>query len=223
MKIDITVDDRVIQGDSGSNLLEVCLENNIHIPNLCHIKGIKRPLAACRLCFVEIEGEKKPTLSCTRDITGGMVVRTDSDAVRQLQRSALELLLSVHKVDCGHCPANKDCELQRLAKRLKVGLKPGRLDRHLKEPEVIDSHPVLDYYPNRCVLCGKCVYICSEKNERPFLSFINRGLDTTISLHWDEEAKEFPCDSCLACVDICPVKAIVPKGLQQKENPNTNP
>lgn len=214
MKVNLTVDNKVIQGDWGRNLLEVCLENGIYIPNLCYIKGIKRPLASCRLCFVEIEGEETPVLSCTQIVTGGMVIRTDSEPVKHLQRSALELLLSVHKIDCAHCPANKNCELQGLARRLKVGLKSGHLEKHLKEPEIIDSHPILDYYPNRCVLCGKCEYICSERHERPFLSFINRGLDTMIGLHWDEDTKEIPCDTCLACVDICPVKAIIPRTLE---------
>jgi len=211
MKVSLTVDNRVIQGDAGQNLLQVCLENGIHIPNLCYLDGIKRPLASCRLCFVEIEGERSPVTSCTQSVMGGMVIRTDSVAVRQLQASALELLLSVHKVDCGHCPANKRCELQRLARVLKVGLKSGALDKHLKEREISDSHPRLNYYPNRCVLCGKCEYICRERNERPFLSFIKRGLDTVISLHWDEAGLEIPCDRCLACIDICPVKAITVK------------
>jgi bidirectional [NiFe] hydrogenase diaphorase subunit len=210
MKVSLTVDNRVIQGNAGDNLLQVCLENGIHIPNLCHIDGIKRPLASCRLCFVEIEGEKGPVTSCSHSVTAGMVVRTGSESVRQLQRSALELLLSVHKVDCVHCPANKNCELQKLARTLKISLKTGAFDKHLKEDEVTDAHPRLNYYPNRCVLCGKCEYICREKNEKPFLSFIKRGLDTVISLHWEQDT-EIPCDNCLACIDICPVGAITAK------------
>jgi len=213
MKVSLTIDNRVIQADSGQNLLQVCLENGIHIPNLCYIDGIKRPLASCRLCFVEIEGERDPVTSCTQSVTGGMVVRTDSEPVRRLQVGALELLLSVHKVDCGHCPVNKNCELQRLARILKVGLKPGAFGKHLKEIGINDSHPCLDYYPNRCVLCGKCEYICGERNERPCLSFIKRGLDTMISLYREEDSLENPCDRCLACVDICPVGAIAAKIL----------
>jgi len=212
MKVSLMVDNRAILAEEGQNLLKVCLENGIHVPNLCHLDGIKRPLASCRLCFVEIEGEKAPVTACTQSVIGGMVVRTDSEAVRQLQRSALELLLSVHKVDCGHCPANKNCELQRTARILKTGLKSGDLDKHFKDVEIIESHPLFNYYPNRCVLCRKCVYICREKNEKPFLSFIKRGLDTVVSFNWEECSSEIPCDRCLACIDICPVGAIVRKG-----------
>jgi bidirectional [NiFe] hydrogenase diaphorase subunit len=214
MKVKLRVDNRLIQGDTGQNLLEVCIENGFHIPNLCYIDGIKRPIASCRLCFVEIVGEKMPVTACTQNVTGGMEVRTDSVSVRRLQRSALEMLLSVHNVDCGHCPANKKCELQRLARVLKVNLKPGSLDKNLKEIEINDSHPFLNYYPNRCVLCGKCEYICRESNERQTLSLIKRGLDTTISLNWEEDLKAVRCARCFACVDICPVGAITAKNRE---------
>jgi bidirectional [NiFe] hydrogenase diaphorase subunit len=89
-----------------------------------------------------------------------MVVRTDTPAVRRLQKTGLRLLLSVHVVDCKSCPANKNCELQNLAKFLKVGLKPKTLKRYFKQPEADDTHPYLSYYPNRCVLCRKCLQVC---------------------------------------------------------------
>lgn len=210
MKVSITVDNREVEAFSGQNLLQACLENGIYIPHLCYVEGIQRPLASCRLCFVEIEGERAPVTACTQTVIGGMIVRTDTEPVRQLQRRGLELLLSVHDVDCAHCPANKRCELQKLARFLKVKLKQETFDRHLKDTGIIDSHPVLDYYPNRCVLCGKCEYICRENHERPILSFIKRGLSTEISLYRHEEY-ELPCACCLACVDICPVGAILAK------------
>jgi len=211
MKVSLRVDNRLIHADSGRNLLEVCIENSIYIPNLCYINGIKRPLASCRLCYVEIKGGKMPVTACTQNVTGDMEVRTDSPSVRRLQRSALEMLLSVHKVDCGHCPANKKCELQRLARALKINFKSGSLEKHLKETAVDDSHPFLNYFPNRCVLCGKCEYICRERNKKPLVSFIKRGLDTMICLNWEEDKLEIRCANCYACVDICPAGAITAK------------
>jgi predicted molibdopterin-dependent oxidoreductase YjgC len=98
-----------------------------------------------------------------------------------------------------------------LARVLKVNLKPGPLDKKLKEIEINDSHPFLNHYPNRCVLCGKCEYICRESNERQPLSLIKRGLDTMISLNWEEDLKAVRCARCFACVDICPVGAITAK------------
>lgn len=217
MKVKLRVDNKLIEGNSGQNLLEVCIENGIYIPNMCYIEGIKRPLASCRLCYVEIKGEKLPVTACTQTVTGGMEIRTDSLSVRRLQRSALEMLLSVHKVDCGHCPANKKCELQKLARVLKVNLKSAPLEKHLKGIEVDDTHPFLSYYPDRCVLCGKCEYVCKERNQKPLLSFVKRGLDTTITLYWGEHDPEILCSNCFACVDICPVGALIAKNREAQD------
>ena len=127
----LRVDNREIEAREGISLLEACLDSGIYIPNLCHIHGAENPSASCRLCFVEIEGEDKPIPSCTVKARDGIIVKTDTPSVRRLQRTAFKLLMSVHRVDCGHCPANKKCELQRIAKFLKVGLKSKYLELHL--------------------------------------------------------------------------------------------
>jgi bidirectional [NiFe] hydrogenase diaphorase subunit len=166
------------------------------------------------MCFVEIEGERQPVPSCTVLVKDHMVVKTDTPSVRQLQRTALRFLLSVHHVDCKNCQANKKCELQRMAKFLKVGLKPKSLGIHLKEMEIDRSHPFLDYYPNRCVLCGKCVHVCREKNGQSALTFSKRGFDTVISFYGVKDLAALECKNCNACIEICPVGA-----LALKENP----
>jgi bidirectional [NiFe] hydrogenase diaphorase subunit len=211
--IKLTIDNREIQAQEGSVLLKVCLDNDIYIPNLCYMNGMKVSPASCRLCFVEIEGERGPVTSCTVNVKEGMVVRTDTDAVRHLQRASLQLLLSVHHVDCAHCPANKKCELQNMAKFLKVGLKSKQLEIHLKDLEVNQDHPCLDYYPNRCVLCGRCVSVCKDKHDRPFLTFAKRGLDTVISLYGEDDPSNMPCGECLACVEVCPVSALMQRKI----------
>ena len=210
------VDSREIEVKDGIPLIEACLDNGIYIPNLCHIQGTDNPSASCRLCFIEIEGEDKPVPSCTVMAKDGMRVKTDTPAVRRLQRTAFKLLMSVHHVDCGHCPANRKCELQRIAKFLKVGLKPKHLEPHLKEAEVDESHPFLDYYPNRCVLCGKCIAVCKEKHGRAFLTFAKRGLETVVSSYVEKDGSNLPCGNCLACIAICPVGAIILKDSPHK-------
>ncbi len=214
--VKLLVDNIEVEVDEGKNLLQACLDNDIYIPNLCYIDGINRVSASCRLCFVDIEGVDQPVTSCTVRVEEGMVVKTDTPPVRRLQRTALQLLLSVHVVDCGHCPANKKCELQRIARFLKIGLKPKRLEQFLKEPGIDTDHPFLDYYPNRCVLCGRCVHVCRNSRERSFLAFARRGFDTIISFYGENEAPDLSCGDCFACVEICPVGALVPK---EKEVP----
>ena len=218
------VDNKEIEAQQGTTLLKACLDNDIYIPNLCYLDGMDPPSVSCRMCFVEIEGERHPVPSCSVLVKDGLVIKTDTPEVRQLQRTALRFLLSVHHVDCKNCQANKKCELQRMAKFLKVGLKPKRLGIHLKETEIDRSHPFLDYYPNRCVLCGKCVHVCREKNGQSALTFSKRGFDTVISFYGAADLEALECETCHACRDICPVGALALKesvpDLQEAEDPD---
>ena len=211
----LRVDGKEIETKQGTTLLQGCLDNDIYIPNLCFLESMEDPSASCRMCFVEIEGEKHPITSCTVYVKDDMVVKTDTPAVRQLQRTALRLLLSVHHVDCKHCPANKKCELQRIAKFLKVGLKPKGLERYLQETEIDRNHPFINHYPNRCVLCGKCVHICRRQHGQSVWTFAQRGFDTVISAYGEAGASSLTCEKCDACVKICPVGALTFKDVQE--------
>lgn len=211
MTITLQIDNKKINVAEGSNLLEACLQNDIYIPNLCYLEGMDHPPASCRLCFVEIEGEIHPTPSCAVRVCNAMIVRTDTPHVRRLQKSALQLLLSVHKVDCKNCPANRKCALQDMAKFLKTALKVKHLDLFIKDIEIDQHHPFLDYYPNRCVLCGRCVYVCRHQQNRMELTFAQRGFDTVIGFFGNPQAMPTSCDACRACVAVCPVAALLPK------------
>jgi len=211
MKVTITVDEKPLEVEADSNLLQACLDNGIYIPNLCHLQNQLEPHASCRLCFVEVDRGDQPVAACTVQVKDQMIVRTDTPDVRRLQKTGLRLLLSVHHVDCKNCPANKKCVLQDLAKFLKVGLKPKHLEQHLKEPAIVDDHPHLTYYPNRCVLCGKCLQICRTVNGNAMLAFAQRGFDTVISFYGGAGSAETACDTCAACIEICPVAALLPK------------
>jgi len=209
--IRLLVDDTEIETEEEKTLLQVCLDNDIYIPNLCYLENTDSPHASCRLCFVEIGGDARPVASCTVKIRENMTVRTDTPAVRQLQRTAFQFFMSTHLAECRNCPANKQCELQKIAKFLKVGLKSKGIGQRLKEPVVDESHPLFNYYPNRCVLCGKCIHICRSRHGQAFLTFARRGIDTVISFYGENDVSKIPGGKCMACVEICPVKAITLK------------
>jgi NADH dehydrogenase/NADH:ubiquinone oxidoreductase subunit G len=209
--VTITVDDKPIEVEAGSNLLSACLANGIYIPHLCYIEKLQPPAASCRLCFVEVEGRSGPVLACAVAVEEPLTVRTDTSAVRRLQKAGLQLLLSVHRIECKNCPANRRCELQRIAKFLKVGLKPGKLPQRFKQPEIDPGHPCLNYYPNRCVLCGKCVHACRAQQRDVVLTFARRGFDTVVGYYGLSDNPAHACQDCRACVDVCPVAALLPK------------
>jgi NADH dehydrogenase/NADH:ubiquinone oxidoreductase subunit G len=209
--ITLQIDNKTIEAVEGANLLETCLDAGIYVPNLCHLAGMDHPPASCRLCFVEVEGTDHPLCACRIPVDPGMVVRTGTAQVRQLQKTALQLLLSVHDVDCKNCPANRRCALQDMARFLKVALKSKEIDACLKKVDIDRSHPRLDYYPNRCVLCGKCVYVCQQQHRRAELTFARRGFNTVISFFDLQDEAPAVCQTCQACAEVCPVAALIPK------------
>jgi predicted molibdopterin-dependent oxidoreductase YjgC len=114
-------------------------------------------------------------------------------------------------VDCRNCRANRNCELQRIAKFLKVGLKQKTLEQIIDDTTIDENHPCLNFFPNRCVLCGKCIYVCQKQNGKAFLTFAKRGIDTVISFYGAGDLPTISCGGCNDCVKICPVSAITLK------------
>jgi NADH dehydrogenase/NADH:ubiquinone oxidoreductase subunit G len=207
--VSIQVDGKPLTAGEGEVLLKVCLDNGIYIPHLCYLEGIDPLPVSCRLCFVEIDGQDRPAPSCRISVKEGLVVQTDTPGVRRLQRTGLKLLLSTHHVDCKNCPANRKCALQDMARFLKVGLKSKTA--YLKDPPVRSDHPHLDYYVNRCVLCGRCVEICRTRQQHPELTFIKRGFETVIGFFGHNAAKSPDWATYGACIEACPVGALLMK------------
>ena len=206
-RIKLTIDGVPIRAKHGEKVLFAALDAGIYIPNLCAISSV-RPHAGCRLCFVEIEGRPELVTACTEEVAEGAIVHTDGPRVRRLQRTALELLLASHPIECKTCPANKHCELQNIASFLKVNLNTKRFRKKLRDLPVDDSHPDIILDPNMCVVCGKCIWACVEQRGIGALNYAFRGDRTIISAFGGDLLVDTRCDGCGLCADVCPVGAI---------------
>ena len=215
--VTLTIDGVEVKAQEGVNLLWAALDNGLYIPNLCAVREVDPPFASCRLCFVEIEGRSAPVTACTETVSDNMVVRLNTPRVERLRNTAFELLLSHHHLDCRNCAKNRDCELQNIASRLGLKLRLKRFRQIPREVPIDSSHPLFTYDPNKCVICGKCVWACHEQGTG-ILDFAFRGIDTIVTTLAGIPLAEAGCNSCLACVAVCPVGALVAKpGVSIKE------
>jgi len=207
--VSLTIDGRKIRAAPGQTVLWAALDNGIYIPNLCAIRERAEPSAACRLCFVEVEGEVSPVPACTVPVAEGMVVNTQGERALRLARTGLELLLASHPVDCACCAANGSCELQNIARHLGVKLNTKRFTKIVPELPVDSTSPLFVYDPNKCVLCGRCVWLCCEKLGIGAIGFAYRGFHRMVTTFGDEPMGRSGCENCSECVTVCPVGALV--------------
>ncbi len=207
-KVSLTIDGKKVTAPQGEKVLWAALNNGIYIPNLCGRRDVSEPAASCRMCWVEVGGKSKPVTACTETVEPGMVVNTRGAAALRLARTALELLLASNVVDCAHCPANGSCELQKIAAHLGVKLKTRRFRKILRNLEVDSSSPEFIYDPNKCVLCGQCIWVCRERLGIGALGFAHRGFKRRMTTFGDEPMAESACQDCGECVASCPTGAL---------------
>jgi NADH dehydrogenase/NADH:ubiquinone oxidoreductase subunit G len=210
--IEITIDDREVKTEQGTRILKAATDAGIYIPNLCYLPEADLPFGGCRLCYVEVEGRGLVT-ACTQPATKGMVVYTQTPEVNRVRQTAYKLLITYHDLDCRSCWKNKKCQLQKLAPKLKVKLKkPKEFSRLPGDLVPLDTtNPFFTYDHNRCILCGKCVWVCHKKIGETLIDFANRGYETRLALSSDISLIEEKCALCGECVAICPTAALQPQ------------
>jgi iron-only hydrogenase group A len=206
--IAITVDGASALVDSGSSLLEACAAAGAKVPTLCHLKDISTN-ASCGVCVVEVEGAKSLVRACVGAVAEGMKVSTSSPRVMRARRSAVELLLANHPADCLTCARSGSCELQEAAQTL--GIRTLRFGRTRPAPELDLSTDGLVRDNDKCILCGRCVAVCSEVQGVSAIGFAGRGNRTKISTFMDRGLGSSPCVQCGQCSVVCPTGAITEK------------
>jgi len=206
--VTLTIDGQKVSVAPGTTILEAASQMGVSVPTLCHhpdqaVKGV------CRVCVVEIEGARTFQTACTYPVAEGMVVRTNSPALREARRTIVELMLSTHPDDCLKCERNLRCELQDLAAQL--GVREISFPRIVKDrPEDLSSPAVLRD-PTKCISCRRCVYTCNEVQQVGILHPVNRGWESYIAPAWEKGLMDINCTLCGQCIHACPVGAIYEK------------
>jgi bidirectional [NiFe] hydrogenase diaphorase subunit len=218
--VTLTIDGHAVAMAADATLLEAARDVGLPLPTLCFLEGLS-PVAACRLCLVEIEGESRPQPACVTPVRDGQVVRTDTPLLADLRRSVVELLFTEGNHVCAVCVANGHCELQDLA--VAVGMDHSRLPYRFPERSVDLSHPLFGLDHNRCILCTRCVRVCDEIEGAHVWDVGWRGEHCRIisGLHqpWGEVDA---CTDCGKCVQVCPTGALFHKG-EGTEDKHANP
>ena len=204
--INLTIDNQKVAVEPGTTILEAAQKIGAKIPTLCYLKDIN-VVGACRICLVEVEGAKTFIPSCVAPVAEGMVVRTNTPAVIKARKLVLELILSDHPMECLTCLRNQNCELQDLAR--EFGITEVRFDGAKSEYPIDDSSPAITRDPRKCILCRRCISVCSNVQTVTALCAENRGFETLIAPAFNEKLANMECVQCGQCSLVCPTGAII--------------
>jgi len=207
--VQLTINNIKVNAEDGMTILDAAKSVGIHIPTLCHLKDLA-PTGACRICVVEVQGQRNLTPSCAFPVYDGMVVETNSPRVRRARKTIVELLIENHPQDCLICVRNKNCELQNLSEKYSV-----REHRYVGESKnhAIDiSSASMERDPAKCILCGRCVRVCHEVQKVGAIDFTNRGFSTIVTTPYNKGINVSDCILCGQCILVCPTAALREKG-----------
>ena len=207
-----TIDDKEVFCEEGWTILQAARSVDIYIPVLCNFPDISI-IGSCRVCSVEIEGEKLLYSACSTPVKNGMKIYSNSDRVINARKLIVEMILSHHFGDCLTCDSSGECKLEKYAYDFGVSGKLFVKNEYSDEINGIDDkNPLILMDRGKCILCGICIRVCEEWTHRSALSFVNKGSKTMVSTLYNkglEENKE--CIFCGNCITACPVGALSEK------------
>ncbi|CAM5466033.1 Putative formate dehydrogenase [Mycolicibacterium aubagnense] len=223
-QVTLTVDGFTVTVPEGTSIMRASMDAGIAIPKLCATDMVDA-FGSCRLCLVEIEGRNGTPSSCTTPVAPGMVVRTQTERLKDIRRGVMELYISDHPLDCLTCAANGNCELQTQAG--VVGLRDVRYgyegDNHVFKKNDGEANfrwmakdefnPYFTYDPSKCIVCSRCVRACEEVQGTFALTIEGRGFDSRVSPGMHEHFIDSECVSCGACVQACPTATLTEKSV----------
>ncbi len=213
--IQLTIDGREVRAIEGSMLVDAARLGDVEIPYFCYQPKLGKPVGACRMCLVEIEGMPKLQTSCSTPVKDGMVVHTQTDRVHHAQNAVVEFLLVNHPLDCPVCDKGGECPLQDIT--FGWGLGRSRFiepKRHFVKP--LELSPLVAIDRERCILCYRCVRFSQEISEDYQLVFAERGADTFVATY-DGHPYVAPFSGNI--VELCPVGALTSQPYRFRARP----
>ena len=211
--VTLKINDRDVQVPAGTTVIEATRLIGTEVPSFCYYPGLSLQ-GACRMCLVEVEKMPKMQTACTQVVAEGMVVRTNTEQVRQARKYMLEFLLTNHPLDCPVCDKGGECELQDMV--FSYGADTSRfVEEKIHRPE--EKWSELVYYDApRCILCFRCVRVCDEGMDVKALGVGMRGANSVIIPNREDHLE---CEECGMCIDICPVGALTSGTYRYKTRP----
>ena len=211
--IEVVVDDRSYNVEEGSLLIDLLIKEKIKVPYFCYHEALGAD-GNCRMCMVEIEGQKRPQIACDTFVKKGMEVRSKGDNIEKVRTDILELELINHPVDCPTCDQAGECSLQDFY--MDYGLH----DSKISIPEKVKHNKKLDLGANvmldqeRCVLCARCTRFTDKITHSHELGIIGRGDHARVSTM---PGRKLENPYAMNVVDICPVGALTSKDFRFKQ------
>lgn len=202
----VIVNGKEIEVQEGSTILEAVRKAGYSVPTLCHQKGLCEE-GSCRVCVCEVNGRIMST--CTQKASEGMVVLTNTKKVLNARKQNLELLLSNHNFSCTNCSKEGKCKLQRYASDYNCDL--DKYAGEKKEYKIDDSSCSIVRDNSKCILCGKCIEVCSKIQGLHVYGKSKRGFETSIGCAFNKDIAQSKCTGCGQCVLVCPTGALSEK------------
>jgi len=204
--ITITIDGVEVKAQPGQTIMAAADAAGIYIPRLCAHNELS-PFGACRICTVKVNG--RPQAACTQPATDGAIVENDTEELKELRRSLVEMLFVEGNHYCMYCEKSGNCELQAMAYRL--GILVPRHSYLFPDKDVDASHPDIMVDRNRCILCARCVRASRDIDGKNVFQFVGRGKEKKIWINAEAKLSDTDLDATDKAVDICPVGAILKK------------
>jgi NADH-quinone oxidoreductase subunit G/[NiFe] hydrogenase diaphorase moiety small subunit len=205
-QITINIDGQDVKVPMGTTVLDAARRIGVRIPTLCHHPDLC-VAGVCRVCVVEVDGQRALQAACAFPITSSLKVKTHTRKVRQARRHILDLLLSTHYGECYSCKRNNNCELQSLAKEYGVDFYRFGHVTESQVPKDESSYSVIRDM-DKCILCRRCVRTCIDVQEVGVLEAVGRSDKTRIATYLDKPLGDVVCINCGQCINRCPTGAL---------------